>query len=56
MSDVADSNPVTYLQGGGTILEHGGEILLYWPPFLTFSDPIGSLFYAQLDLIVPLFQ
>ncbi len=33
--------------GGGTpIIEHGGELPLYWPPFLTFSDPIaiGSLF------------
>ncbi len=53
------TNTVTVLNlGGGTpILEDGGELPLYWPPFfLTFSDPIGSLFYVQLDLIDPLFQ
>ncbi len=40
-------------EGWTTILEHGREVLLYCLPFLTFSDPIGSVFYAQLDLIDP---
>ncbi len=31
--------------GGGTpILGDDGELLLYWPPCLIFSDPIGSVF------------
>ncbi len=43
-------------RGGGTpILEHGGELPLYWPPFVTFSDPIWVPFYVQFDLIDPLF-
>ncbi len=30
--------------GCTSILEDDGELLLYWPLFLTFSDPIESLF------------
>ncbi len=42
--------------GGGTpILEHGEELPLYWPPFLTFSDPIGSFFMPNSILLTPSF-
>ncbi len=52
---MADSGKL-YPGGGGTpILEHGWELPVYWPPFLTFFDPIGSFFYIQLDLIDPIF-
>ncbi len=42
--------------GGGTPkIEDSGELTPHCLLFLTFTDPIGSLFYAQLDLIDPLF-
>ncbi len=39
--------------GGGALpyLNMVGNFHSIDPRFLTFSDPIGSLFYAQLDLI-----
>ncbi len=37
---------------GGRRLEDGGELPLYWPPLI---DIFQSFFYAQLDLIDPLF-
>ncbi len=37
--------PYWKVVGAGRELPHDG------PPFLTFSDPIRSLFYVQLELI-----
>ncbi len=34
---------------------YGGELPLYWSPFLTFSDPIGFLFMPNSILLNPSF-
>ncbi len=48
--------PLTVIIIGVThILEDGRKIPQDCPPFLTLSFPIGSLFYAQLDLVSRLF-
>ncbi len=51
---VATMKKLMSLEGGCTsILEDGGELPLYWPPFLTFSNPIGSLFMPNSILLTP---
>ncbi len=50
----SSQDEVTYEPWGGMrtpILEDGGEFPLYWPPFLTFSDPIGSFFMPDSILL-----
>ncbi len=56
MSDAEDETKCALMPwgswvGGTPILQGCSELIL----FLTFSDPIKSLFYAQLNLIDPLF-
>ncbi len=45
-----------YIRGGTPILEDGGELSLYWPQFLTFSDPIGSLSMPNSIILTPFFN